>query len=264
MKRLLLPCLLLFLPIQVFAATSYQVNSTALVSINEFGVCRDVTNNHASGKALMVPTNTSTEWASFYNNPPAGVTVATCCVPTYWNPSDKGSNVTLSNSNKDAASTAGSFESVRGAQGRSSGKYYFEIYVINPASSRAGFADSSHILTTYMGNSTSGAGMAGTANTVTGFTKVWTGTPGTMASGDVLMYALDFAANKAWIGRNGSWLGGGSPTAGTGHWVTGISGKTIYPGASVYPSQGSYRLRTATSEFSYSMPSGYTSWSTCN
>jgi len=60
------------------AATSYQVNHGASQNISEHSECRTVGNNHASGKALFVPTKTSGEWASFYNNPPPGVTAGAC------------------------------------------------------------------------------------------------------------------------------------------------------------------------------------------
>ncbi|HVK61254.1 MAG TPA: DUF1566 domain-containing protein [Bdellovibrionales bacterium] len=54
------------------------VATTASKTITAHSQCRSVTNNHASGKAIMVPTGTSTEWASFYNNPPTGVTAVSC------------------------------------------------------------------------------------------------------------------------------------------------------------------------------------------
>lgn len=54
------------------------VATTASKQITAHSQCRGITNNHASGLALMVPTSTSTEWAAFYNNPPAGVAVAGC------------------------------------------------------------------------------------------------------------------------------------------------------------------------------------------
>lgn len=74
----LLPLLLILAVAPAFAATSYQVNHGASLAITEHTVCRLVTNNHAAGLAIFVPTATSGEWASFYNGPPAGVTAVTC------------------------------------------------------------------------------------------------------------------------------------------------------------------------------------------
>jgi hypothetical protein len=60
------------------AATSYQVSNGTNQDITEHSECRNVANNHASGNALFVPTNTSTEWGAFYSNPPSGVTATAC------------------------------------------------------------------------------------------------------------------------------------------------------------------------------------------
>lgn len=42
------------------AATSYQMNTGTTPTINEFGVCKVITNT--SGKNLFIPTNSSGEW----------------------------------------------------------------------------------------------------------------------------------------------------------------------------------------------------------
>jgi len=60
----------------VYAATSYQVNSGAQVTIDEWSVCKKVTNNNAL--AIFVPTNTAAEWTAFRTNA-SGVTYAECC-----------------------------------------------------------------------------------------------------------------------------------------------------------------------------------------
>lgn len=75
------------IPSLVFAVDSYTIASGASTEITEHSVCRLVTNNHASGSSIMVPTKTAAEWSSgvnaFINAPPAGVTVAGCgCVVT--------------------------------------------------------------------------------------------------------------------------------------------------------------------------------------
>jgi len=62
------------------AATAYQVNHGAAQDITEHSECRNVANNHASGKAIFIPTKTSGEWASLYNGPPPHVTVTACAV----------------------------------------------------------------------------------------------------------------------------------------------------------------------------------------
>lgn len=71
-------CSLLALATQANAATSYQITNGTNQDIDEHGTCKTVTNLHASGNALFVPTNTATEWSTFYNNPPSGVSAVDC------------------------------------------------------------------------------------------------------------------------------------------------------------------------------------------
>lgn len=60
------------------AADSYRVTHGTNQNIDEHSNCRNVTNNFAGGNDLFVPTKTSTEWTTFYSNPPAGVSIASC------------------------------------------------------------------------------------------------------------------------------------------------------------------------------------------
>ncbi len=62
------------------AADSYVIATAETQQIDEHSVCRDVTNNHASGSSLFVPTKTSGEWSSFTDNAPPGVSVVDCVV----------------------------------------------------------------------------------------------------------------------------------------------------------------------------------------
>ena len=72
--------MLLMTPVFSFAVDSYTVANNATVTIDEYTVCKDVTNN--TGTSIMVPTKTANEWhtggSSFLENLPAGVTVAAC------------------------------------------------------------------------------------------------------------------------------------------------------------------------------------------
>ncbi len=45
-------------------------------------ICKLVTNNSPTGKTAYIPTTSVAEWQSFYNNPPAGVALASCA-PTW-------------------------------------------------------------------------------------------------------------------------------------------------------------------------------------
>lgn len=59
----------------------YTVNNATSLAIIERCVCKTVTNNLASGRNLMIPAKTATEWSSFYNNLPTGVTTTGTCPP---------------------------------------------------------------------------------------------------------------------------------------------------------------------------------------
>lgn len=85
MKRVLLTILFTVLGAACAAAANfYKVNAGATVDITEHAVCKRVTNNHASGLAIFVPTKTATEWAAFYGTAVPGVTVANCPTGGKW------------------------------------------------------------------------------------------------------------------------------------------------------------------------------------
>jgi hypothetical protein len=62
------------LAIVIDASDNYIVDSGANVNITAHAECRKVTNGSATGASVYVPTETHSEWQSFYVNPPAGVT----------------------------------------------------------------------------------------------------------------------------------------------------------------------------------------------
>lgn len=78
MKRFARLLLCAFTAVLLTAATGYQVNYGANQNITEWSTCKNVANSSPTGKAIFVPTNTSTEWAAFYNASTPGVTIANC------------------------------------------------------------------------------------------------------------------------------------------------------------------------------------------
>lgn len=60
----------------VNAAVSYRVNNGTTSTINEWSVCKKVTNS--TGKDIFVPTNTSNEWNLFRTYYPSGISLAEC------------------------------------------------------------------------------------------------------------------------------------------------------------------------------------------
>lgn len=65
----------------LWATDSYTLSNSSTQNITEWSTCKRVTNNHASGLSLFIPTKTNAEWTSFYTSPPPGVTVASCVTP---------------------------------------------------------------------------------------------------------------------------------------------------------------------------------------
>ncbi|MBU3964746.1 hypothetical protein KJ562_03450, partial [Patescibacteria group bacterium] len=63
---------------RVEAAEYYQVNPVQTVEINEWSVCKRVT-NQSGNPSTFVPTKTSSEWAEFRINHPAHTSLADCC-----------------------------------------------------------------------------------------------------------------------------------------------------------------------------------------
>lgn len=176
-----------------------------------------------------------------------------------WNPSDKDADIILSNGDRDA--TTGGAGSVRATHGHSSGKRYFEILLQTGVGNLYfGFANSTFSLTnTYPGSGASSAGVASGGNLVNTWTKDQAGTI-SFAAGNVVGYALDLTAGKAWVSKNNVWQLSGDPAAGTSQWVSGITG-TIYPcigWVASYAAGG--RICAKTTELAYSPPSGFSVW----
>ena len=69
----------LIVGVLVNAAQYYRVNNGTTVTINEWSVCKKVTNN--TGKDIFVPTNTSNEWNQFRTYFPSGISLGTCDTP---------------------------------------------------------------------------------------------------------------------------------------------------------------------------------------
>ena len=80
---------------------------------------------------------------------------------------------------------------------------------------------------------------------------------------DVVNLAVDCATGNAWVGRNGTWYNSGDPAAGTGA-TTVLTLDTFHVSAShATASTGAkFSLRTQTSQFTGSIPSGFSAWYT--
>jgi hypothetical protein len=63
------------------ASDNYTALQDTPLEITAHSTCRRVTNVSATGASVYVPTQTTSEWQSFYTNPPEGVTAGSCVTP---------------------------------------------------------------------------------------------------------------------------------------------------------------------------------------
>ena len=78
------------------------------------------------------------------------------------------------------------------------------------------------------------------------------------ATGNVCMVAVDRVNGKIWYGRNGAWLSGGSPAAGTSPDVTGVStALELFPAMSAYGGSGKMAINFGQRPFAYTPPTGF-------
>lgn len=196
--------------------------------------------------------------------PPPFWSVEATTTAAPWNSADKGASLTLSNSDYDMTqSTGGAWDFARCLVGRSAGLKYFELeeLVTGANGGYFGFCDTgpTHPSWPFGTSKAAGIRVLSSENFVTGWTKDWTGTPSGSLATDKYMVAINFTSGKAWIGRNGTWYNSGNPAAGTGSWVSGITG-TVYPAASIFDLNGKIQIKTAAASMSYSIPSGFEAW----
>jgi len=175
------------------------------------------------------------------------------------NPSDKGANITLSNGNLDVSSSSGgAWQTVRATEGRSGGRWYWEVTVtafsaIFSGEIGIGAGDATFSLSSFLGDNPISWGMFNAVNSTDGVTKVYTGAV-SLGVNDVLMVALDLDAGKCWIGENGTWLNSGNPTIGTGEWVSDIPAGTYFPGISIWSSAQAVSVNFGATPFVYAAP----------
>jgi len=180
-------------------------------------------------------------------------------VGTKWNSADKASDITLSDGDLTVSGNSSGF--VRTVDGKSSGKWYWEITI-----SARGDYDSPRI-----GIATIGADR----DDDLGKTDSWVfyGYDATksirmtnsnsyfycggISVSDIIGTALDLDAGKIWWSINGVWCEGGDPAAGTGEAYSGISG-TIHPAHQPASPSSTCTANFGNSALTYSPPSGFT------
>lgn len=167
-----------------------------------------------------------------------------------WNPSDKGSNVTLTGSDLIAQVASGTYSGVRSTIGKSSGKWYCEITIGTATGSECiGFANVSANVSGYpdLSSTTNAIVMVPNGNIIKNGSIV--GADGGISSSDIISLAMDFDSGSISWRRNG------------GTWATISSG---LPASPLYIAVGSFSGTTATmtanfgaTSFTYTPPTDH-------
>lgn len=221
--------------------------------------------------AIVAPATPDTTLADIGFNLLAATTTATPAPAVTYatlNPSDKSSNVTLSNGNLTATATTSSDAGVRATVGKSSGKYYWE-YTYNTFGSAsgdtaAGLWDGAATLAAFGSTVSHGAG-------VFQFGNVWVdgsnrfSSIGTVSNGAVIRVALDMDNKRLWFAVNGgNWNGSAAntpttPATGFDYSTTALTAP-LYPGIALGGSSGDQiTANLGASSFVYAVPAGFTS-----
>jgi hypothetical protein len=182
---------------------------------------------------------------------------------TTWNPSDKTASVTLTGSNLIATSSTIN-QGCRSADGKTSGKYYWEITCntfVN-ASSSIGVANTTASLASMGPTPTNTAlvypsGNIWLNNVATGFSI------GSVTNGTVIGIALDRDNQRIWFrkGAAGLWNGNASHDPATNTGVintTAISSTGLYAAAAFGNASEQYTANFGDTAFVGTVPSGFT------
>lgn len=167
-----------------------------------------------------------------------------------WNPSDKSANITLSLGNLRADHPGSAYDFVRATVGKSSGKWYWEVYWNSGTLVSIGVATNVSSPTgNWLGVNAETWGVM----SVNGFhynNNVAVDTMfSPMSNATTYGFALDMDAGALTVYKNNVI---GSST------ISGLSGKTIYPATSSFGGANQVTANFGASAFTYTPPSGYT------
>lgn len=184
-----------------------------------------------------------------------GRLVAALPSSNYWNPADKGADITLSNSDKTAVDSTNSGQSVRSITSHSSGKKYFET-TIRLSDVIIGIANSSATLSALIGTDADGAGWYNGGEVYENGSPTAYGTA-MSSSSQIIGVAVDIDSSKLWIALDNTF--DGDPAAGTGGYTFSATGP-FFIGGTPFSSDQFITIMTASGEFTYTPPTGFSAW----
>lgn len=181
-----------------------------------------------------------------------------------FNPLDKGSGITISNSDRTLSSGATGWQSTRSKRSKAAGKLYFEwVADGNNNGGMLGIATAALTVGSqypgqtaaswgYYYNSAGGEVYNNGSASLSGSGVVTVGSYGRVA--------IDIDAGKLWFGNAASWKSSGDPAAGTNPTFTFTPNQTLFMTVGLNTSGNSGTLRSTTAQVVGSVPSGFTPW----
>lgn len=182
-----------------------------------------------------------------------------------WNPSDKAPGLTLSNSNLTVEQTSADStqQKVRHIQGKTTGKYYFEIKVDSEANGMMiGVGASTSPLYENVGHTGVAYNYDGLlygGSEQTSYGSSWT-------DGDIIGIAFDLSNGRIWFSKNGSWQAGGSPGTDTSpaYYLLAVDEENpiiYHPAVSTYHIGEKSTGHFSEEAFTYDIPTGFSAYS---
>ena len=176
-----------------------------------------------------------------------------------WNPSDKSTNITLSAGDLTAQQTGTNTwnGTVRATLGKSTGKWYWEVLVVNLNPDNVfcgGISNTSAAVTNYCGSNTNSWGYYFDGTKYTNGSSVAYGS--SYGVNAVIGVALDMDNGKVWFAEDNLWQASGDPAAGTNAAYTGLTG-TLYPTISLFRNNSQATGRFKPGNQTYAPPSGF-------
>ena len=202
---------------------------------------------------------------------PSATTQSVAPATSLWSADDAAANgMTLSNGGLTAAGVGAGWKSLRSTVSKTSGKLYFECFIINNASNGIimGLADAGFVISSYLGTSPQSTGLGGIgiimddrAIVSGGFTSKGT-VSNVPAANDVWGFAVDFTGGNIWVAINNVWAIGGNPATGSLPIVTFVQATVgaLFAGASLYDASNSVTLQSTAASQKYAPPSGFKAW----
>lgn len=184
----------------------------------------------------------------------------------YLSPTDKSTNISLSNANRTAtrSSSASAWRSVRSVASHSSGKWYFEWTAnSNNNGGMIGLTTSNlNVNSQYPGQTTDSWGYYynSSGGEVYHNASASLSGSGTVSAGSYARVAVDIDAGKIWFGNASAWKASGNPGAGTGEVFLIPPNTDLYIGVGLFSNGNVGTLNSAAGQMSGVVPAGFLPW----